>query len=149
MEASSKWRLTSEPIRATAGKGVVAMSLAAYVRGRCLRTPDWAVRHPVLVTGTEDLNIRFGYPVPTADQAPLLASYELLLSLTGSLLPVRAPGVHGQLSFEDWEITRAALVARMAGTLRHKGYSGPSSSRLDGVARARTLLEHAITFRVD
>jgi hypothetical protein len=98
------------------------------------------------MTDARDINVAIAYPVPTPGEAALLASYELLLSLTGSLLPVRVPGAPQRLFFEDWEITRAALIARMAGTLRHLGYLAPSSSRLDGVALARTLIEHAITF---
>jgi hypothetical protein len=93
-----------------------------------------------------DVNVALAYPVPTPGHAALLASYELLLRLTGSLLPVTVPGAPGRLFFEDWEITRAALIARISGTLRHLGYLAPSSSRLDGVALTRTLLEHAITF---
>jgi hypothetical protein len=37
-------------------------------------------------------------------------------------------------------------MARMARTLRHLGYLAPSSSRIDGIALARTLVDHAITF---
>lgn len=37
-------------------------------------------------------------------------------------------------------------MARMSSTLRHLGYLAPSYSRLDGVALARTLVDHAITF---
>ena len=48
--------------------------------------------------------------------------------------------------FESWEVTRAAFIARMAGTLRHLGYLAPSYSRLGGLALARTLVDHVITF---
>ena len=44
------------------------------------------------------------------------------------------------------QATRAAFMARMAGTLRHLGYLAPSYSRLDGFALTRTLVDHAITF---
>jgi hypothetical protein len=37
-------------------------------------------------------------------------------------------------------------MARMAGTLRHLGYLAPSSSRIDGIALARTLVDHVIAF---
>ena len=48
--------------------------------------------------------------------------------------------------FEDWEVTRAAFMARMSGTLRHLGYLAPSYSRLDDFALTRTLVDHVITF---
>ena len=37
-------------------------------------------------------------------------------------------------------------MARMASTLRHLSYLAPSYSRLDGLALARTLVDHVITF---
>lgn len=107
---------------------------------------DRGVRNPVRVTDPDDVQVAFDHPVPAPEHAALLASYELVLRLTDSLLPVKVPGAPGRFFFEDWETTRAALIARMASTLRHLGYLAPSSSRLDGIALARTLLEHAISF---
>jgi hypothetical protein len=43
------------------------------------------------------------------------------------------------LVLQDWEVTRAAFMARMASTLRHLTYLAPSYSRLEGLALARTL----------
>ena len=94
----------------------------------------------------DDLNFRVGYPVPTREHAVLLASYHLLLELTEDCVPVRVTPTEPTSFFEGWEITRAAFLARMAGTVRHLGYLAPSYSRLEGVALARTLVDHVITF---
>lgn len=81
-----------------------------------------------------------------ADHAPLLASYHLLQGQATYALRVQVRQPPSASPFEAWEVTRAALMARMAGTLRHLGYLAPSSSRIDGIALARTLVDHVITF---
>jgi hypothetical protein len=86
------------------------------------------------------------HPLPQRDHAALLASYHLLLRHVDECLPVHIHSTSPTTFFEDWEITRAAFIARMASTLRHLGYLAPSYSRLDGLALARTLLDHVITF---
>jgi hypothetical protein len=98
------------------------------------------------VTNGPGLSFRIGTPIPGPNHAALLSSYEMLLACAREALPVTVPATEGQLFFESWEITRAALIARMSGTLRHLGYLAPSYSRLDGVALTRTLLDHVITF---
>jgi hypothetical protein len=97
---------------------------------------------------TEADNVRFmhGHPMPTRDHTTLLASHHLLLDLLDECLPVRVTATDETSYFESWEVTRAALMARMASTLRHLGYLVPSYSRLDGLALARTLVDHVITF---
>ena len=94
----------------------------------------------------DDLHVMHAHPMPTRDHATLLASQHLLLELARECLPVSvAP--RGETSlFEDWEVTRAAFMARLAGTLRHLGHLAPSYSRLDGFALARTLVDHVITY---
>jgi hypothetical protein len=94
----------------------------------------------------EDLNFTIKHPLPQRDHAALLASYHLLLRHVDDCLPVNIQSTSPTTFFEDWEITRAAFIARMASTLRHLGYLAPSYSRLDGLALARTLLDHVITF---
>jgi hypothetical protein len=86
------------------------------------------------------------HPIPTVQHAPLLASYHLLLEQATDAVRVQVRQPPSASPFEAWEITRAALLARMAGTLRHLGYLAPSSSRIDGMALARTLVDHVITF---
>jgi hypothetical protein len=77
---------------------------------------------------TEHDNVQFthGHPMPTRDHATLLASHHLLLGLADECLPVRVTPTGETSFFQDWEVTRAALMARMAGTLRHLGYLIPS-----------------------
>lgn len=94
----------------------------------------------------DDLRFTLGHPVPTRDHAALLASYHLLLDLADDCVRVRVTPTGATSFFEGWEVTRAAFMARMASTLRHLGYLAPSYSRLDGVALARTLVDHVITF---
>ena len=98
------------------------------------------------MTARDDLRFLHGHPVPTREHAALFAAHHLLLRLADECLPVRVTPRGQTTFFEDWEITRAALMARMAGTLRHLGYLAPSYSRLDGFALARTLVDHVITF---
>jgi hypothetical protein len=98
------------------------------------------------MTEPEALQILHGHPMPTRDHATLLASYRLLLDLARECFPVRVTPRGQTTFFEDWEVTRAAFMARMSGTLRHLGYLVPSYSRLDGFALARTLVDHVITF---
>lgn len=89
---------------------------------------------------------RIGHPAPAPHHAALLSCYDLLLEIGQAAVGVRTAGRPDELFLEDWEITRAALLARMIGTLRHLGYLIPSNSRHDGVALARTLLDHAIHY---
>jgi acyl carrier protein phosphodiesterase len=98
------------------------------------------------MTEPDDIQILHGHPMPTRDHATLLASYRLLLDLARECLPVSVTPRGQTTFFEDWEVTRAAFMARMSGTLRHLGYLAPSYSRLDGFALARTLVDHVITF---
>lgn len=91
------------------------------------------------------VSLRVGYPVPAPQHAALLSCYDLVLTTAAEAATVRIPGRQGECFLEDWEITRAALLARMAGTLRHLGYLVPSNSRHDGVALTRTLLEPTCT----
>jgi hypothetical protein len=93
-----------------------------------------------------DLRLMVEHPMPTRDHAALLASYHLLAEHTDACLHVQVCPTTPTSFFESWEITRAAFMARMSSTLRHLGYLAPSYSRLDGVALARTLVDHAITF---
>jgi hypothetical protein len=86
------------------------------------------------------------HPMPTVDHAALLTSQRLLRDAASECLPVRVTSRGETTYFQDWEITRAAFVARMTGTLRHHSYLVPSYSRLDGFALARTLVDHVITF---
>jgi len=95
---------------------------------------------------TDNLTFIVGHPMPTRDHAALLASYRLLLDLSEECVPVRVTPSEPTSFFEGWEVTRAAFMARTASTLRHMGYLAPSYSRLDGVALARTLVDHVITF---
>lgn len=94
----------------------------------------------------DDLHFTIGHPIPTRDHAALLASCHLLLGLADDCVRVRVTPTEPTSFFEGWEVTRAAFMARMASTLRHLGYLAPSYSRLDGVALARTLVDHVITF---
>lgn len=94
----------------------------------------------------EPLHMNVPYPVPTPVHAAVLGSYHLALELAAPALQVRIPGRPGELFLEDWQIARAAFLARMTGTLRHLGYLVPSMSRLDGAALCRTLLDHAINY---
>ena len=98
------------------------------------------------MTQPDDLQFVHGYPIPTRDHATLLASHQLLLDVARECLPVTVTPRGETTFFEDWEITRAAFMARMSGTLRHLSYLVPSYSRLDGFALARTLVDHVITF---
>lgn len=84
--------------------------------------------------------------MPTPHHAPLLASYRLLLEQAADAVRVQVRQPPSASPFEAWEVTRAALMARMAGTLRHLGYLAPTSSRIDGIALARTLVDHVVTF---
>ena len=104
------------------------------------------LRDAVPMSEPENLRFMVGHPMPTRDHAALLASYRLLLELSDDLVGVRVTPREPTSFFEGWEITRAAFMARMASTLRHLGYLAPSYSRLDGVALARTLVDHVITF---
>jgi acyl carrier protein phosphodiesterase len=98
------------------------------------------------MTEPDDLQFVHGHPMPTRDHATLLASHHLLLGLADECLPVRVRPTGTTSFFEEWEVTRGAFMARMASTLRHVGYLAPSYSRLDGLALARTLLDHVIAF---
>ncbi len=98
------------------------------------------------MTDADRVEFTHGHPVPTRDHAVLLASRHLLLQLAEVCLPVRMRFTDKTSYFESWEITRAAFMARMSSTLRHLGYLVPSYSRLDGLALARTLIDHVITF---
>jgi hypothetical protein len=100
----------------------------------------------VPVNQPAELHLMVEHPMPTRDHAALLASYHLLLEQAESCLHVQIRPSSLTSFFESWEITRAAFMARMSSTLRHLGYLVPSYSRLDGVALARTLVDHAITF---
>ncbi|WP_146175390.1 hypothetical protein [Paraconexibacter algicola] len=95
---------------------------------------------------SEPLSLRVGYPVPTEQHAAVLLSIETVLELAGPLAEVRVPGEPGAVFLEDWQVTRAALMARMASTLRHISYLVPSMSRLDGAALCRTLVDHVIHY---
>src|SRR5215207_3143043 len=103
-------------------------------------------RDPLRMTDPERIQFLHGYPIPTTDHAALVASHRLLLDLAEECLPVRVTSRRPTSFFEDWEVTRAAFMARMASTLRHLSYLAPSYSRLDGLALARTLIDHVITF---
>jgi hypothetical protein len=98
------------------------------------------------MTQPDDLQFVHGHPMPTRDHAALLAASHLLLDLARECVPVQVTPRGQTTFFEDWEVTRAAFMARMSGTLRHLGYLVPSYSRLDGFALARTLVDHVITF---
>jgi hypothetical protein len=98
------------------------------------------------VSDDSALNFALAHPVPGPDHAVLLSAYELLQRQAAACFPVRVRQEPGNLFLTDWELTRAAFMARMASTLRHLGYLAPSFSRLDGAALARTLLEHVVTF---
>jgi len=110
------------------------------------RTACPPARDPLLMTEPERIQFMHGYPIPTRDHAALLASHRLLLDAARECLPVSVTPRGETTFFEDWEITRAAFMARMAGTVRHLSYLAPSYSRLDGFALARTLVDHVITF---
>jgi len=99
----------------------------------------------VPVTEPDSIQFMHGHPMPTRDHATLLASHHLLLGLADECVPVRVSSREETSDLESWEVTRAAFVARMASTLRHLGYLVPSDSRLDGLALARSLVDHAIT----
>lgn len=94
----------------------------------------------------DTLSLRIGFPVPTADHVALLISVQTALKLAGPLAVVHLPGRPGELFLEDWQVTRAALMARMTGTLRGAANLAPSMSRLDGAALCRTLVDHVIHF---
>ena len=98
------------------------------------------------MTAPDDVQFMHGHPIPTRDHATLLASFHLLLAQAAECFPVRIRPTGQTSHFEDWELTRAALMARMASTLRHLGYLAPSYSRLDGLALARTLVDHVVAF---
>jgi hypothetical protein len=110
------------------------------------RSPVWIARNALRVNEPEDLQLRIDHPIPTRDHSALLVSNNLLLALADELLPVGVIPREPTSFFESWEVTRAAFMARMSSTLRHLGYLAPSYSRLDGVALARTLVDHVITF---
>ncbi len=103
-------------------------------------------RDALRMSQPDDLRFTHGHPTPTRDHAALLASYHLLLGLADDGVRVRLTPTEPTSFFEGWEVTRAAFMARMASTLRHLGYLAPSYSRLEGVALARTLVDHVITF---
>ena len=84
--------------------------------------------------------------MPTSDHAALLVSYQPLLDLADDCVRVRVTPTEPTSFFQVWEVTRAAFMARMASTLRHFGYLAPSYSRRDGVALARTVVDHVLTF---
>lgn len=90
--------------------------------------------------------LRVGLPIPTRHHAALMASYQPVIALLTAGAQVRVPGRPGELFLEDWQVTRAAFLARIAGTLRHLLYLAPSTSRLDGAALCRTLIDHAIHY---
>lgn len=94
----------------------------------------------------DSVKFAHGHPMPSRDHATLLASHHLLLDLVDECLPVRVTSTEETSYFQSWEVTRAALMARMASTLRHLGYLVPSYSRLDGFALARSVVDHVITF---
>jgi hypothetical protein len=98
------------------------------------------------MTAPDDVQFMHGHPVPARDHATLLASFHLLLAQAAECFLVRIRPTGQTSHFEDWELTRAALMARMASTLRHLGYLAPSYSRLDGLALARTLVDHVVAF---
>lgn len=98
------------------------------------------------MTTPDDLRFDVPYPIPGPDHAALLAAYRLLLDQAADAVRVQVRQREPGSFLESWEVTRAALMARMAGTLRHMGYLAPSYSRIDGIALARTLVDHAITF---
>jgi hypothetical protein len=98
------------------------------------------------MTEPERIQFMHEHPMPTLDHAALMASQRLLRDAARECLPVRVTPRGETTFFEDWEITRAAFMARMTGTLRHLSYLVPSYSRLDGFALARTLVDHVITF---
>jgi hypothetical protein len=98
------------------------------------------------MTEPDDLQLMHGHPMPTRDHATLLGSHHLLLDLARECLPVSVTPRGETSFFEDWEVTRAAFMVRMANILRHLGYLAPSYSHLDGFALARTLVDHVITF---
>ena len=97
------------------------------------------------MTEPEDLQILHGHPMPTRDHATLLASYRLLLDLARECLPVRVMPTGQTTFFEDLEVTRAAFIARMSGTLRHLGYLVPSYPG-STASRDPHLVDHVITF---
>jgi hypothetical protein len=86
------------------------------------------------------------HPMPGPHNAALLASYRVLLEQAADAMSAQVWQRQAGSFFESWEVTRAALIARMADTLRHLGYLAPSYSRIEGIALARTLADHAITF---
>jgi hypothetical protein len=75
-----------------------------------------------------------------------LASYQLLLGLAEDWVRVQIETTEPTSIFESWEVTQAVFMARMASTLRHLSYLAPSYTRLGGVALARTMVDHVITF---
>ena len=87
---------------------------------------------------TDRLSVRVGFPVPAPFHAALIASYEPVLRLARESAMTKLQGRPGELFLEDWQVTRAALLARMTGTLQHLLYLAPSTSRLDGAALCRT-----------
>jgi hypothetical protein len=101
----------------------------------------------VAVESYEPVRFSLAQPRPTAVHAAFLASQHLLLEHAESWAAVEVRPSSGVTTFfESWEVTRAALMARMASTLRHLSYLAASTSRLDGIALARTLVDHVITF---
>lgn len=91
--------------------------------------------------------INVAHPMPDKQHAALLASMNVLLARAEQCFPVEIqPSGEQFYIFTSWEITRAAFIARMASTLRHLSYLAPSYSRLDGMALARTLVDHSITY---
>ena len=98
------------------------------------------------MTEPERIQFMHEHPMPTVDHAALLTSQRLLRDAASECLPVRVTPRGETTFFQDWEVTRAAFMARMTGTLQHLSYLVPSYSRLDGFALARTLVDHVITF---
>jgi hypothetical protein len=105
-----------------------------------------AIAGNVSEVDAKSLRMRIGFPIPGPQHAALVASYQPVLDLVRGAAVVRVPGRPGELFLEDWQVTRAALLGRMAGTLQHLLYLAPSTSRLDGAALCRTLIDHAIHY---
>jgi hypothetical protein len=95
---------------------------------------------------SDDLRELVGFPVPTRHHAALIASYVPVIRLARESSRGQVAGQSGELFLESWQVTRSVLLARMAGTLQHLLYLVPSTSRLDGAALCRTLIDHAIHY---
>jgi hypothetical protein len=137
---------TPRPLLARSMSRGTNVSAASCERLSGGRADAARTRDALRVTQPDNLRFTVGHPVPTRDHGALLASYHLLLGLADDCVRVQVTPTEPTWFFEGWEVTRAAFVARMASTLRHLAYLAPSYSRLDGVALARTLVDHVITF---